>query len=205
MAQDLSTLPALAASTFVAVGPSRIAALTLLLLDRQPDCPDAKRHAATAAERLETAHIALAKDMPDGLLACGYAPSAELEAARSDALAMIGQLYPAPKRRGDVMTLDFCLDKFETTVTAFLTLMRAELAGAHDAWLSKEREEALTAVKAVDTVGRSIRMIAFNASIEAARVGDQGRGFMVIADEVSKLAARTEALLGEVYRHLRSG
>jgi hypothetical protein len=46
----------------------------------------------------------------------------------------------------------------------------------------------------IGKIGRVINMVATNASIEAARVGDAGKGFTVIADEVKTLSTRVSAL-----------
>ena len=46
----------------------------------------------------------------------------------------------------------------------------------------------------IGKIGRVINMVATNASIEAARVGDAGKGFTVIADEVKTLSTRVSSL-----------
>ncbi len=50
------------------------------------------------------------------------------------------------------------------------------------------RMETDEAIHRIDKIARGVRLIAINASVEAARVGDAGRGFGVIASEVRTLA-----------------
>ncbi|MDL2271786.1 methyl-accepting chemotaxis protein [Desulfovibrio sp. OttesenSCG-928-I05] len=148
---------------------------------------EAKQGAATQAERLSSA-LGLMQDMDASMrdtanLAASAAEGAdEARGQASQGAEIVAELLQAiGKVRGITDEMGSCMQE-----------------------LGSEVESISGVMSIISDIADQTNLLALNAAIEAARAGEAGKGFAVVADEVRKLAEKTMQATGEVGQKIGS-
>jgi methyl-accepting chemotaxis protein len=90
----------------------------------------------------------------------------------------------------------------ESSQIAEAAVLQAQQTDARIGKLSRAAQQIGDVVKLITAIAEQTNLLALNATIEAARAGEAGRGFAVVASEVKSLASQTAKATDEISSHI---
>lgn len=151
---------------------------------------------SSSASQLESSAITLTRTVDATQELSGRVASASEEASSNV------QSVAAATEELSASVIEIGRQVQESSRIAAAAVSQAEATDARIAKLSRAAQDIGDVVKLITAIAEQTNLLALNATIEAARAGEAGRGFAVVASEVKSLASQTAKATDEISSHI---